>query len=491
MASIFELNYTQHFHSLPSAFYSCVQPQGLDEAKLLLSSESTAKLLGLDTTDLAHGDPLKLLSGQGVLNTWNPIAMKYTGHQFGHYNPDLGDGRGLLLSQVRHNDKLWDLHLKGAGSTPYSRQGDGRAVLRSSIREFLCSEAMVALGIPSSRVLSLVGSATKVYREEVETGAMVMRVSESHIRFGHFEFCSFGGQHDLLKTLCDHVIDQHYPELKNSPTPYDDFFAITLNKTAKLIAHWQSIGFNHGVMNTDNMSIIGDTFDYGPFAFLDDYDPSFICNHSDHQGRYAFSQQPNIANWNLAVLAQALLPLCEKENLVAKLDTFSDVFSEYYFDMMAKKLGFNKNGQEHKSFIEKTVKLLSHNRFDFTYFFRTLCSVYKPEQLKTLRDQALDITGFDEWFLDYQQALTADGQDFNNQDQNNTRQHNMLNTNPKYILRNYLAQNAISAAQQGDFAPLQELHMALLKPFDEQPQFEHLAELPPDWGKTLEISCSS
>ena len=491
MASIFELNYTQHFQSLPSAFYSCVTPQGLDDATLLLTSESTAKLLGLDTDNLAQGDALKLLAGQGVLSNWNPIAMKYTGHQFGHYNPDLGDGRGVLLAQVEHNETQWDLHLKGAGSTPYSRQGDGRAVLRSSIREFLCSEAMVALGVPSSRVLSLVGSATKVYREEVETGAMVMRVSESHIRFGHFEFCSFGGQHDLLKTLCDHVIDQHYPELKNSDTPYDDFFAITLDKTAKLVAHWHSIGFNHGVMNTDNMSIIGDTFDYGPFAFLDDYDPNFICNHSDHQGRYAFSQQPNIANWNLAVLAQALLPLCEKDNLVAKLDTFSTVFSHYYFDMMAKKLGFIENGMQHKAFIEKTISLLSQNRFDSTYFFRTLSSVHNEKAHKALRDQALDINAFDAWLIDYQQALLTDGQDFKNQKNNSSRQQRMNTTNPKYILRNYLAQNAISAAQKGDFSVLTELHQVLLTPFDEQPEFEHLAQLPPDWGKTLEISCSS
>lgn len=491
MASIFELNYTQHFQSLPNALYSSVTPQGLDDATLLLTSESTAKLLGLNNDHLGEGDALKLLAGQGVLSTWNPIAMKYTGHQFGHYNPDLGDGRGVLLAQVQHNETQWDLHLKGAGSTPYSRQGDGRAVLRSSIREFLCSEAMIALGIPSSRVLSLVGSATKVYREEIETGAMVMRVSESHIRFGHFEFCSFGGQHDLLKTLCDHVIDQHYPELKNSQTPYEDFFAITLDKTAKLVAHWQSIGFNHGVMNTDNMSIIGDTFDYGPFAFLDDYDPSFICNHSDHQGRYAFSQQPNIANWNLSVLAQALLPLCDKEKLVDKLNMFTDTFSNYYFNMMANKLGLTKDGHIHKTFIEKTVNLLSQNRFDFTYFFRALSSIHHDTSRKDLRDHALDINAFDEWIVDYQKALLVDGQDINNQAQTKNRLYNMNNTNPKYILRNYLAQNAISAAQEGNFTPLNELHQVLLKPFDEQPEFEHLAQLPPDWGKTLEISCSS
>jgi uncharacterized protein YdiU (UPF0061 family) len=491
MASIFELNYLQNFQSLPSALYSSVSPQGLEDAILLLSSENTAQLLGLNTENLGQGDSLKLLAGQGVLSTWNPIAMKYTGHQFGHYNPDLGDGRGLLLAQVEHQGKQWDLHLKGAGLTPYSRQGDGRAVLRSSIREFLCSEAMVALGIPSSRVLSLVGSTTKVYREEVETGAMVMRVSESHIRFGHFEFCSFTGQHDLLKTLCDHVIEQHYPELKDSNTPYDDFFAITLDKTAKLVAHWQSIGFNHGVMNTDNMSIIGDTFDYGPFAFLDDYDANFICNHSDHQGRYAFSQQPNIANWNLAVLAQALLPLCEKENLVAKLDTFSTTFSNYYFEMMGKKLGFIKHGNEHKAFIEDTLTLLGNNRFDFTFFFRTLSSTHTHNSFEQLRNLALDIKGFDNWFKKYQTALLADTQNPEDDSQNQARQTRMNKTNPKYILRNYLAQNVISAAQNGDYTPLKELHQVLLTPFDEHPEFESFAQLPPDWGKKLEISCSS
>jgi len=279
-----ELNYVQTFQQLPNSLYSPVTPQALSNPKLVAASPACAALFGLDEASLNDDVTLKILSGQSLLSNWQPIAMKYTGHQFGYYNPDLGDGRGVLLSQVAFNHKTWDLHLKGAGLTPYSRQGDGRAVLRSSIREFLCSEALAALNVPTTRALCVVDTDTPVYREQAETGATVLRVSQSHIRFGHFEFCSFTQQTDLLKTLCDHVIAHHFNELlnKDSQNIYVDFFQAVLTRTAHLMAHWQSIGFAHGVMNTDNMSIIGDTFDFGPFAFLDDYDPSFICNHSDH-----------------------------------------------------------------------------------------------------------------------------------------------------------------------------------------------------------------
>jgi uncharacterized protein YdiU (UPF0061 family) len=268
MKSWLELDYVESFQQLPDTLYSRVTPQALSQPSLVGYSPACAALLGLNPKHLHDDATLKLLSGQSLLSSWQPIAMKYTGHQFGYYNPDLGDGRGVLLTQVKHNHKIWDLHLKGAGLTPYSRQGDGRAVLRSSIREFLCSEALAALNVPTSRALCVVNTETPVYREQVETGATVMRVSESHIRFGHFEYCSFTQQTELLKTLCDHVIKYHFSELLSTPSDdiYAEFFRAVLKRTAKLMAHWQSIGFAHGVMNTDNMSIIGDTFDFGPFA---------------------------------------------------------------------------------------------------------------------------------------------------------------------------------------------------------------------------------
>jgi uncharacterized protein YdiU (UPF0061 family) len=306
------------------------------------------------------------------------------------------------------------------------------------------------------------------------------------------------------------VIDQHYPELNspelNSPefsnqhNKYSEFFQRTLQKTAKLIAHWQSIGFNHGVMNTDNMSIIGDTFDFGPFAFLDDYNPDFICNHSDHEGRYAFNQQPNIANWNLAVLAQALLPLVNKDSLMEHLDSFPNLFSHYYLEIMRNKLGLSQPVEQagnrnesvinislHKDIIDQTLKMMAKCRLDFTYFFRSLSQISDQVTHKNIRDMALDIESFDQWFINYQAALKSDSQNINCL----TRTKKMNQFNPKYILRNYLAQEAIEATQSGDYSILKTLHKVLENPFDEQPEFDYLASLPPDWGKKLQISCSS
>ncbi|WP_283785897.1 protein adenylyltransferase SelO [Bermanella sp. WJH001] len=487
-----ELNYVQTFQQLPNSLYSPVTPQALSNPKLVAASPACAALFGLDEASLNDDVTLKILSGQSLLSNWQPIAMKYTGHQFGYYNPDLGDGRGVLLSQVAFNHKTWDLHLKGAGLTPYSRQGDGRAVLRSSIREFLCSEALAALNVPTTRALCVVDTDTPVYREQAETGATVLRVSQSHIRFGHFEFCSFTQQTNLLKTLCDHVIAHHFNELlnKDSHNIYVDFFQAVLTRTAHLMAHWQSIGFAHGVMNTDNMSIIGDTFDFGPFAFLDDYDPSFICNHSDHQGRYAFNQQPNIANWNLAVLAQALLPLADKESLVNILEDYPSIFEQSYFEKMTQKLGLTGDAKTHQSIIENTLSMMKTCRLDFSYFFRQLANIHQPETHKHLRDLCLDITAFDNWFTAYKAALKQNQQALNSE-HDDARKTRMNQVNPKYILRNYLAQNAITAAQNGDYSEVQKLFTILQKPFDEQTEFNHYANLPPEWGKTLEISCSS
>lgn len=492
MKNWLELDYVQTFQSLPSSLFSFVQPQGLSEPKLVVKSDACAKLIGLDPNILSDDTSLKVLSGQSILSNWKPLAMKYTGHQFGYYNPDLGDGRGLLLTQVQHQQITWDLHLKGAGITPYSRQGDGRAVLRSSIREFLCSEAMAALGIPSTRALCVIDSTSPVYRETPETGATILRVAKTHIRFGHFEYCSFTGQTDLLKTLCDHVIKHHFPTLLLNTTVniYRDFFQEVVNKTAQLIAKWQAFGFNHGVMNTDNMSIIGDTFDFGPFAFLDDYDPKFICNHSDHQGRYAFNQQPDIANWNLAVLAQALLPLVEKDLLIPVLGSYPKLFEQAYYDLLSQKLGLLNQDKSAQSIIGHTLEMMKICKLDYTYFFRHLSQIYKDDTKHMLRNLCLDIAAFDKWFNAYESHLSLEGQPLNSE-YDHKRIQRMNSVNPKYILRNYLAQEAITAAQQGNYQPVQTLHQVLNKPFDEQMEFDDYAKLPPDWGKTLEISCSS
>lgn len=492
MKNWLELDYVQAFQALPDSLYQRVSPQALDNPSLVVHSPACADLIGLDPNTLSQTTSLKLLSGQSLLSNWQPIAMKYTGHQFGYYNPDLGDGRGVLLSQVQHNKQIWDLHLKGAGLTPYSRQGDGRAVLRSSIREFLCSEALAALQVPTTRALCVLDTQTPVYREQAETGATLLRVAQSHIRFGHFEYCSFTQQYDLLKTLCDHTIEYHFSNLlaESKDNIYVAFFQAVLNRTALLMAHWQSIGFAHGVMNTDNMSIIGDTFDFGPFAFLDDYVPNFICNHSDHQGRYAFDQQPNIANWNLAVLAQALLPLASKTDLVGVLDTYPELFKQYYLEKMAAKLGLTGHAQTHQPIVDMTLAMMAKCKLDYSYFFRHLSNIHNQETHENLRNMCLDINGFDEWFHHYQISLQQNHQPLYS-DHDSARASRMNTVNPKYILRNYLAQNAIRAAQEGDYSEVQTLFALLQHPFDEQDEFNDYASLPPDWGKTLEISCSS
>jgi len=492
MPTFLDLNYQQSYLNLADTLYTRVQPSGLSNPKLVISSREVCQLLGVDHDCLKQPETLEMLSGNAVLDIWQPLAMKYTGHQFGYYNPDLGDGRGLLLAEVVKQGKSWDLHLKGAGKTPYSRQGDGRAVLRSSIREFLVSEALAALDIPTTRALAVVASDTPVYRESKETGAMLLRVTPSHIRFGHFEFLSFTQQHQELKQLCDHVINKHYPELtsiSDDKQRYHDFFHITLEKTAKLMAKWQAVGFNHGVMNTDNMSILGETFDFGPYAFLDDYDQHFICNHSDPQGRYRFDQQPNIANWNLAVLTQALLPLCNKEDLINSLDQYSKIFKTEFFHIMCQKLGLsldNHSVQDWEPLISKTLSMLHTSRLDYTNFLRDLSHIEQPETNKYWREQSLDIAGYDIWyetFIKPIQALTNK--------QKIERAAAMDKVNPKYILRNYLAQEAIEAAEKGDYTLVNKLHSVLKHPFDEQPENQTYAQLPPDWGKHLDISCSS
>jgi uncharacterized protein YdiU (UPF0061 family) len=494
MSDFTKLDYTYNYQDLPNALYTLVKPRGISNPRLVATSESCAELIGIDTQSLSSNDSLKIISGQALLSNWHPLAMKYAGHQFGYYNPDLGDGRGLLLAQIKKaSGTILDLHLKGAGMTPYSRQGDGRAVLRSSIREFLCSEALHGLGVPTSRALCVIDSDTTVYRETPETASMIVRVSQSHIRFGHFEFCSFTKQHDLLRTLCDSVIEQHYPEFNQTTdtvhNKYEKFYEATLKRTAKLMAHWQSIGFCHGVMNTDNMSIIGDTFDFGPFAFLDDYNPHFICNHSDHQGRYAFNQQPSIANWNLSVLAQALLPLANKDILLASLDRYNDLFSEYYLEILSKKLGLSEETPKEKNqkIIEKTLSMMAKCHLDYTFFFRKLSRIEDGQVKTKLRNMALDVNSFDQWYLEYTNTIELQGLNLTD----TLRCEKMDAINPKYILRNYLAQNAINAAQEGDYSVTQTLHNVLKHPFNEQPEHEELAQLPPDWGKKLEISCSS
>ena len=369
------------FLTLGEQFLSEVAPTPYQSTSSLIHfNENAAQLLDLQNNIEKNQDFIDVFSGKQALQDAKPFAMLYAGHQFGHLNPQLGDGRAIIIAEVKNKAaQKWELQLKGSGVTPYSRGADGRAVLRSTIREYLCSEAMHGLGIPTTRALCMTASDDEVYREEIETGAILTRLAPSHIRFGSFEIFYYRHQYDHIRTLADHVIDHHYPELKTEKNPYLALLSEVIKRTAKLIAQWQSVGFAHGVMNTDNMSILGLTLDYGPYGFLDNYDPGYICNHSDHQGRYAFDQQPNIGLFNLSCLAQALLPLIDKspdkaaEMAKSELELYQTIFVSEYAKSMRNKLGLVKEDAQDKALVENLFNLMADDNVDFTIFFRKLC----------------------------------------------------------------------------------------------------------------------
>jgi len=485
--SLDTLNFDNRFARLGDAFSTEVLPEPIEQPRLVVASESAMALLDLAASEAQRTEFAELFAGHKLWEAAEPRAMVYSGHQFGGYTPRLGDGRGLLLGEVVNSaGEHWDLHLKGAGLTPYSRMGDGRAVLRSSIREFLASEHLHALGIPSSRALCVTGSDTPVWREKQERAAMVLRLAQSHVRFGHFEYFYYTRQHEQLKMLGEHVMACHFPACLEQDEPWLALLREVIERTAAMIAHWQAYGFCHGVMNTDNMSILGITFDYGPYAFLDDFDANHICNHSDDTGRYSFNNQVPIAHWNLAALAQALTPFASVEQLREALELFLPLYQAHYLDLMRKRLGFTTAQDDDEALIQRLLQLMQQGKAnDYTLFFRRLGEQAPAEALKIVRDDFVDLAGFDVWGSDYLARCALEG------GEQSERQVRMHAVNPMYILRNYLAQQAIEAAEQGDYGPVRELHAVLSRPFEEQPGRERYAERPPEWGKHLEISCSS
>jgi len=485
-----QLAFDNSFARLPAAFYSRLPPTPFAEAPHLVSfNAAVAELIGLDPQEARRPEFLAYLSGERTWPGSEPLAMLYAGHQFGHYVPQLGDGRAILLGEVRNTrGEKWDLQLKGCGLTPYSRQGDGRAVLRSTIREYLCSEAMHGLGIPTTRALCIIGSEEEVYREEIETGAMLLRVAPSHVRFGSFEVFYYREQHEQIRLLADYVIDQHYPELSGQADRYSAWLREIVLRTARLLAQWQAAGFAHGVMNTDNMSILGLTLDYGPYGFLEQFDPGFICNHSDHHGRYAFDRQPDIALWNLACLAQALTPLVSVEQARDALSEYEYAFITGYYDMMRQKLGLPELNQAGVELVNRLLELMQEDGRDYTLTMRALSRLRTgPGSDNTaLRDLFIQREKFERWCKDYVGLLATSNSD------DSQRQAEMNLRNPKFILRNYLAQNAIDKARQDhDYSEIERLLQCLRKPFDEQAEFEHYAAEPPDWARTISVSCSS
>ena len=472
------------FAGLGPDFYTELEPTPLPSPYWVSRNTALARELGLDEAWLASPAALTLFTGNRMAQGSQPLASVYSGHQFGQWAGQLGDGRAILLGELETLAGPQEIQLKGAGATPYSRMGDGRAVLRSSIREYLCSEAMHGLGIPTTRALCVTGSDAKVRREQIETAAVVTRTAPSFIRFGHFEHFSYSDQHEQLKALADFVIDNFYPDCRDAAQPYAALLQAVSERTAHMVAAWQAVGFCHGVMNTDNMSILGLTIDYGPFQFLDAFDPGHICNHSDTQGRYAYNKQPNIAYWNLFCLGQALLPLMDaQEQALAALESYKTVFPEALETRMRAKLGLPDIRPDDKNLIENIFKLLAAGKVDYTIFWRRLGTFSTAQGREAVRDLFLDRPAFDLWALSYSERLA--------QADKGLQADLMLKNNPKYVLRNHLGEQAIQAAKRSDFSMVNTLLKLLQAPFEEHPAHEDLAGFPPDWAASIEISCSS
>jgi uncharacterized protein YdiU (UPF0061 family) len=483
-----ELPLNNSFAELPPAFYTRLMPTPLPAPYFVAASARAAQLIGLDAEALAAADFVELFTGNRVAPRAQPLAAVYSGHQFGVWAGQLGDGRAILLGEIATADGPMELQLKGAGLTPYSRMGDGRAVLRSSIREFLCSEAMAALGIPTTRALVVTGSNQGVTRETIETAAVVTRMAPSFVRFGSFEHWFHRDKPEQLRILADYVIHNFYPELAGADNPYQALLAEVTRRTARMIAQWQAVGFMHGVMNTDNMSILGLTLDYGPFGFMEAFDPGHICNHTDQRGRYSYGNQPQVGHWNCYALGQALLPLIGSvEDTEAALEVYQPEFSRKLEELLHAKLGLATAEDGDRTLFDDMFTLMAANHVDFTQFYRRLADLQleQPEHDAPVRDLFIDRAGFDAWALQYRARLRGEGS------VDSARRAAMNAVNPKYVLRNYLAQVAIEQAQNGDYSGVHKLLAVLEHPFDEQPGNESYAALPPDWASHLEVSCSS
>nr|WP_242521647.1 YdiU family protein [Motiliproteus sp. SC1-56] len=466
-------------------FFARVHPKPLETPRLAHFNARLGDRFGLTETDFSGDAFVDVLAGRKPLPApVEPLATAYSGHQFGGFNPGLGDGRAMLLGEFSDREGTpWEFQLKGSGPTPYSRGFDGRAVLRSVIREYLACEAVDALGIATTRALCVVASDTQVIREIPEPGAMMIRVARSHLRFGSFEHFYARRQTGHLQQLADYCINRFYPQFKASRTPYRDWFETVVRDTAQLIAQWQAMGFCHGVMNTDNFSILGLTFDYGPYGFLERYDPRHICNHSDTEGRYAFERQPRMALWNCYCLAQSLTPLIARDSLQAALDQFESTLQAGYLARMRRRLGLTREREDDGELLSALLNLLERQQLDYHRFLRGLCHFAGGEARHPWLYERGDREAIDHWLNRYAARLALEP--------NPGRAAAMGRENPKFVLRNYLAQEVIEAAQEGDYAPLDTLLKILQAPFEEHRLHDRWCEPAPDWASGLSVSCSS
>ncbi|QPJ66156.1 MAG: YdiU family protein [Candidatus Nitrohelix vancouverensis] len=454
---------------LGTDFCQFKSPDPVTDPYLVNFSPEGASLLGLTPDCVNDPDFVQIFSGNQELPGSRPLAMAYSGHQFGSYNPRLGDGRGLLLTEIDAGHGSWDVYLKGCGPTRFSRGFDGRATLRSSIREYLAGEALHALGVPTTRALALIGIRDLIYRQRPELAAIVVRLSDSHIRFGSFEFFHYTNQPDKTTRLLDYTIEKQFSEFASLPDKYLLFFREVIKRTATMIALWQSVGFVHGVMNTDNMSITGATFDYGPFGFIDRFNPHFSPNSSDHNGRYAYGQQPEIGHWNLGKLGETLTHLIDPDDLESELKNYQPVYNQTLKELFGRKLGLQALDESFSDLVGRMFNLLSKSQADFTNFFRLLAE-YPEGSWQDLNNYFDDKAALDEWLNLYKKLIDREGEDFADRNQA------MNQVNPRFILRNHLLERAISKAlQQSDFSEVERLRLLCLNPFDNAPG---------DWDET-------
>jgi uncharacterized protein YdiU (UPF0061 family) len=478
-------NFDNSYAGLAAPFHAKLAPTPVAAPRLIKFNASLAAELGLNP---AGADLAAIFSGNLLPHGAEPLAQAYAGHQFGGFSPQLGDGRAILLGEVidTHSQRR-DIAFKGSGRTPYSRSGDGRAALGPVLREYLISEAMHALGVPTTRALAAVSTGEFLLREGMTPGAVFTRVAASHIRVGTFQYFAARRDETSLRQLADYAITRHYPHAATAENPYVALLAAVASAQARLIAQWMQIGFIHGVMNTDNMTISGETIDFGPCAFMDNYDPATVYSAIDHYGRYAFANQPGIANWNLARLAEALLPLLaeDQDEAIALatpvIEGFQAEYETHWLTGTREKLGLATLEDGDTNLMNSLLELMHKNNADFTDTFRALSNGDH-----SARDQFIDPTAFDAWYVNYQTRLTRDSQSMAE------RREKMRAKNPAFIPRNHRVDQALNAAiRDANFAPFEELHQVLQNPYQDQPEFARYTTPPQPNERILNTFCGT
>jgi uncharacterized protein YdiU (UPF0061 family) len=481
------------YAALPANFFARVAPTPVASPRLIKLNRPLAKHLGLDPDWLDNPEGAEILAGKRVPDGAEPIAMAYAGHQFGHFVPQLGDGRAILLGEVIDADGVrHDIQLKGSGPTPFSRRGDGRAALGPVLREYIVSEAMAALGIPTTRSLAAVVTGENVMRETALPGAVLTRVASSHIRVGTFQYFAARGDTEGVRRLADHVIARHYPQAADAERPYHAFLEGVTARQAELVARWLLVGFIHGVMNTDNTSVSGETIDYGPCAFMDQYDPAKVFSSIDEQGRYAYANQPRIALWNLTRLAECLLPLFsdDKDKAIEQaqfvLGEFAAKFTTAYQAGLRKKIGLFTGRDGDEALVQDLLDAMAKNQADFTLTFRRLGDAALDQANDSVRQLFADPTAFDAWALRWRQRISDEPQGAD------ARHAAIRAVNPAFIPRNHRVEAVIEAAvNRNDFAPFEELLTVLSKPFEDQPALSGYAEAPAPHQRVLQTFCGT